>query len=206
MTTNERDKTACFDSEVIRDYAADRLDAERADSFEQHYFACERCWNELRQALEIRAALSAGRDEAAGRVPSRPEPRPAERGRRRLPAWLAAAAVVALAAVGIWQWQPGLDSERTLRGGESTGLDLRVEMTELGLQAGWAAVPGAEAYLFELFDDQGVPLLREETSVTSWSGELDAAVAARARRARVSALDSLRQTMAASRFIELPRD
>jgi CHAT domain-containing protein/Flp pilus assembly protein TadD len=66
-------------------YLAEVLPEEEARRFEQHYFGCERCWDHLQTALELKAASQAVKP-AARQVQRRKQP------------WLAAAAVLLLVA------------------------------------------------------------------------------------------------------------
>jgi CHAT domain-containing protein len=82
------------EQDLVSRYVGRKLSPEEAEAFEEHYFACDRCWAEVQQGTEVRAAL---REEkvSAGAVRVRP--------RRISPVWgaLAVAAAVALAIGGI---------------------------------------------------------------------------------------------------------
>lgn len=60
MPVDPRDSNEpCLDEERILDYVRDRLSPAEAESIEQHYLACDRCWEQVEQALELRDALTA---------------------------------------------------------------------------------------------------------------------------------------------------
>ena len=86
------------ENDFVSRYVAEKLSPEEAEAFEQHYFGCERCWGEVRQATEVRATLSKVgvgiRESASGAPVSR-----VVRGPWRRPAFLVAAAAAAAAAV-----------------------------------------------------------------------------------------------------------
>lgn len=181
----------CPDEDVPRRYALGALSDAEAESFEQHMFACENCWAEVEQAIELRAAL---RD------------RPASRSRARPPvwSWMAAAAVLVVALVGVWGLRPGVDvperdGPRVYRGAEGVlAIEARVEGRRLALS--WTAVPGAASYVVEVFAGGSLVLEKEaavpELTLDLPAGELVPAV-------RVRALDDLRQEIVSSQFIEL---
>jgi CHAT domain-containing protein len=72
-------------------YVGQKLNPEEAEAFEEHYFGCDRCWEEVQRATEVRAAFREA-EAPAKAIPFRQ--------RRRIPLalWggLAAAAAVAL--------------------------------------------------------------------------------------------------------------
>jgi tetratricopeptide (TPR) repeat protein len=95
----------------IVSYLAETLAADEAEAFEAHYFACDQCWRELRQGLEIRAALTPKVDTSAPVIPFVAEPAPALAARQLPWHWvsLAAAAALVLATV-LTMWFRGSSS------------------------------------------------------------------------------------------------
>lgn len=87
------------DSRIVG-YVAETLSADEADAFEAHYFACDLCWREVQQGLEIRAAAEIAHEAPAIIHPVVVAP-PGTQPWRWVP--LAAAAGVIL-AVGLTMW------------------------------------------------------------------------------------------------------
>jgi tetratricopeptide (TPR) repeat protein len=88
--------------EVVERYLTGSLDPQERESFEEHYFACERCFAALQAHRALQAELSA----SAPQIRAMPAPNPTA---WRWTAAMATAAVVILAVVGIrWGMRPGL--------------------------------------------------------------------------------------------------
>lgn len=90
----ELDCASIEERDLVSRYLAEKLPSEEAEAFEKHYFGCDRCWEELQAATEVRAVSSEGR--------GREKASQAEIPRRRGPVWtnwrvLSLAAVVAVA-------------------------------------------------------------------------------------------------------------
>lgn len=94
-TKNPMDCDRVAREEVLESYLGDRLSQDDRDAFEQHYFECERCLDDLRLLESIRTELRP------------PAPALALPTRRRLtwlvPAVGVAAVVVLASAVGLWR-------------------------------------------------------------------------------------------------------
>lgn len=194
----------CPDHDVLLGYLRQALPEEEASSFEAHYFACDRCWEEVERGLEVRAALTAEetREVSSGegqRAPGRWWRHPA----------FAVAAGLGLAAVGLWQWGPAGPEEgrETIVRGATEALELAFETSSERLALSWPEVTGAESYLVQFLDAAGTLLLEEETAASeltvAWM-RLPPPNTEGALLARVQALDSLRQTLVSSDFVELP--
>ena len=183
------------ESEVRSLYLAGRLSEAEAQAFERHYFYCPACT----EAIEVGTRLRAGfgkRPVAAARVAP---PRP-------LSTWvaLAAAAAVALLAVGLWQAAhlarptPG---GSVLRGGAEARLDVRVEADQNGaLAVRWAAIPGAARYAVRVLTSDGVEVWKTETDETRSTvrpSELSAA-SEKSLLVEVDALDARSRVVATS--------
>ena len=188
-------------------YAAEKLNEESAEAFEQHYFDCDRCWNEVRRAAEIRASHATSPAErsstlktADGKVIRGPWMR-----------WrvLAVAAAAAFVAVGAWQIlrRPPSPFEPVLRGGSTTSLSMRIEKTPGGgLRIAWTPEPTAGSYSVEVIRADGVSMFKREVSGTSLA--IDAVSLPRspgqALYVRIEARDAMGQSLAKSPLQPLP--
>src|SRR5262245_66255372 len=74
-------------------YVLDEMTDEEREAFEEHYFDCAVCAEDVRAAIAIRDGL------AAERVTAEPAVVPLQPRRRVMPAWLASAAAAAMIAV-----------------------------------------------------------------------------------------------------------
>jgi CHAT domain-containing protein/tetratricopeptide (TPR) repeat protein len=95
--SNTLDCTSIEEKDLVSRYVGRKLSPEEGEAFEEHYFGCDRCWEEVQAATEVRAALTAKEptDAAALEVQARAIRRP-----WRNLAFLAAAAAVAIVAFG----------------------------------------------------------------------------------------------------------
>jgi anti-sigma factor RsiW len=152
MSSEERDCPYASEDELPARYARGELDEARAEAFEEHFFACERCWSELRRALELRSAFS-------------PQRAVASRRRARSGAYLAAAAVLALAVTGGLLFVRRMPSEPVFRA-PGTAFVPDVRATAEGVTAVWPAYPRAASYVVEVHGAEGVRVLRQETTET----------------------------------------
>jgi CHAT domain-containing protein len=85
------------EQDLVSRYIGRKLSPEEAETFEEHYFGCERCWGEVKGATEIRAVLRKHRNEVEA---IRPRP---SLSYRIAPRWMlvAAAVVSAVLVAGI---------------------------------------------------------------------------------------------------------
>ncbi len=179
----------CPDEDAARRYATGAMPEDEADSFEAHYFECERCFGAVELAIELRATFA--QTTRRGR----------QGGWRR---WgpLAAAASIGVVAVGLWfTLGPEPDPVRTLRG-EGQTFAITVEVVPGNLTVSWPAVAGAEIYAVELFRADGVLVHERETTETSLTLPLEPDEAGGELLIRVRALDPLREIEADSGLIE----
>ncbi|HET6628390.1 MAG TPA: zf-HC2 domain-containing protein [Woeseiaceae bacterium] len=178
------------ESFIVADYLAGRLSGAEASAFEEHTFNCDRCFEELQLASEVRAADTG--EPAAAR------PRPGT-------TWLllAVAATVLLAA-GLWLAQPLFETPDPVYrdAGNGAGM-LTVDVThdDGRVILNWTPVQGVDQYEIRVFSDAGDPVFEQqsrETSldlpVTSWQGSSRAG----AFYVQVIALDDLHQTIVQS--------
>jgi hypothetical protein len=181
-------------------YLAGLLTPEEAEAFEGHFFGCERCWELVQQGLGVRSAFQA--DAVLSAMPAGPV---SARTRLHRRGWwgLAAAAGIAVVALGVWQLndlsEPG-SPEDVLRGGR-TAFAVTPAMDREALTATWPQVADADVYRVRLYAADGVLVLERETGDTSVSVPVDS-VATAAQGAemfwQVQALDPLRNSVAGS--------
>lgn len=183
------------ESFIVADYLAGRLSGAEASAFEEHSFNCDRCFEELQRAAEVRAADTG--EPAAAAV----HPRPGTT------TWLplALAATVLLAA-GLWLAQPLFETPDPVYrdAGDGTGtLTVDVLHDDDRVILNWAPVGGVDRYEIRVFSDAGDPVFEQqsrETSidlpVTSWQ----ASSRAGQFYVQVIALDELQQTIVKSDF------
>lgn len=138
-------------------YLAGKLAGSDAEAFEAHYISCERCWNEVQRGAEIRSAMSVPTVVRASSQRSRPD------------VWtpLAAAAVVAVLAIGLARFpQPSDSSAQSAdRGTTAEAFDLRaslVEPQEVVLE--WRGIPQADTYVVKIFGSDGTPIMSNHTA------------------------------------------
>lgn len=185
-------------AEIDRDdlgerYLAGRLSEPDAESFEAHYFECERCWSAVSRALEVRAAEASvepfstvapaprtdarvprSRNDLAVAVPSSGRPE-----RRRVAAplrWGAlAAAASLLLAVSLWRpsGEPDARAPAPVRGVTDT-LHVVAGVANGELEATWRPARDAERYRARLLTSNARLLLERETADTTVSVRIDA--------------------------------
>jgi CHAT domain-containing protein len=113
-------------------YVTEQLPEAEAEAFEKHYFGCERCWNEVQRATEIRAAL------AGSAAAPKPSPVPASVVRGPWTNWRFLAAAAAVAGVAI-------ATLLVLRAGKKSGLDALADATGT-IRVAEARLSGGFAY------------------------------------------------------------
>jgi len=188
------------ENDLATSYLSGRLSESEAEAFEQHYLGCERCRNDVKTLSELRAAL--GRP-AVVPIESRPAGVPTLR-------LLAAAAVVAIAALGVWQLthrSRNLERNPVLRGSATEALPLRMERLPEGrLTLTWETHPEAKEYSVEFLRSDGVSVWKQklsETSVTLEGAKLSPPPGV-SLLARVDALNTTGQVVATSGLRPLP--
>lgn len=142
-------------NELDTRYLAGRLSEAEAAAFEEHYFACDRCWGLVKGGAGVRSALAYG-----ATVPS-VGPR----------AWwkpLAIAAGLGIAVLGTW-WAvttpvgPGRDTIR----GAGDSLAVRSEVSAGIWRASWPLVSEAASYRVRFFAGDGRLLSSRELTDTT---------------------------------------
>jgi len=184
-------------------YVGGRLGASEMDGFETHCLSCERCWPELRAAVELR-------DAAGVELVARPAARP--RIEKNLWALLAAAAAVALMAVGLRELTRRTEEiprATVYRSAAGRAMALVVRSTGPGgVELSWAPVPDAEKYALEIAASDGTTVLERETSTTSIrldAASLPEAAPGMSYFATVEAKDSMQQVLARSERTRLSK-
>jgi hypothetical protein len=181
-------------------YLNGTLSPTEADAFEAHYFECDRCWNELQRAVELRAAFRSERDarpEQLRSIGSSPRVIP-----RLLAGWrpLALAAGIAFATFGIWRIvaEPK-PYDDTLRAPDAS-LPVSAYTSGNTVVAAWGSVPGAEIYHVRLFAGDGSVLIEREIADTTFmvNADLLPAPGGNLLYWEIEALDPLRQVVARS--------
>lgn len=142
-------------------YAAGQLSSDDAEAFEEHFFACDRCWSLVQRAVEIRAAQG----RAARTV--RPPRSPAWRS-YRVSRWLTLAAAATIVA-GIWRAgalrDPG--SETVAMRGPTDSLHVVTGTRGATLIASWARAIEASSYRVRLYSASGTLLHQRELTDTT---------------------------------------
>jgi hypothetical protein len=180
-------------------YLAGKLSPEEAELFEGHFFGCERCWDLVRQGLALQSVFQADAASSASRGRVAAPPR-----RARRPWWgLAAAAGIAVVALGIWQLgpPPGPSAPNDVLRGEAKPLLVSATAGRTIISAAWPKAPDADMYRVRLYQADGIVAFERETSDTLVSVPVDSI--SKASRAgemfwQVQAFDRVRNAVARS--------
>ena len=159
-------------------YAAGELAGNVTEAFEEHYFACDRCWAMVQHAIEIRAAESGAVVSGSNEI--RSIQRGAARGdapplslanrapaRRNIGAtrWLAlAAAATIVLVVGTWHadpWRRPGPAPVAMRG-STDSLHVETSIRGTTLVANWARAREATNYQVRLYTAGGTVLHQRE--------------------------------------------
>jgi anti-sigma factor RsiW len=190
--------------DLVALYLSGKLPEAEAEGFESHYFGCERCWADVRQAGEVRAALG---------LPVLAMPSSERRASGR-DAWtlLAAAAAVAIMVLGLRQLaqRPEAASpEPVWRGGSEAPLPLQVSIDPKGrISLEWPAQEAAQVYVAQIFTSDGVSVWKRETTETTVSldvGDLPPNRPGISFLGKIEALDTMGQAVARSELKPLSR-
>jgi len=199
--------------EMVRAYVVDDLTAEDALAFEAHYFACDRCWQDVQRALEVRAALEstpAQAEHEAAPVPGR-----LTGTSRTWWPWLAAAATLVL-AVALWSAVPSSPPPQlpqpaeTLRGSGDAGPAVTaVRGADGAIQIDWPVNSRAASYVLKVFGTDGTTVLTREVkadtvSLTLSAQDLTGRPADERLYTEIEAIEVLGVVIASSEQIQLP--
>lgn len=136
-------------------YLAGRLPVAEAQTFEEHYFSCADCREDVQRGGELRETM--GKPAVVFAAPERRSSRP----------WLPLAAAAAIALVGVGLWQVGRRtgrSETVSRAAQGSIAGLAVSAgADGGFDLTWAAAEGASSYEVEVFSSDSRRLWKAET-------------------------------------------
>jgi hypothetical protein len=195
-------------------YLAGTLSEEEAEAFEEHYFACDRCWATVQLGLDVRAAndttVRTQQPRPAALSVERAAPAPASRLRRQRWWPIAIAASVAILAVGVWQQRsdrsdvpPIVDDLR----GPADSIRAVASVRGRTLVISWPPKPNADRYGVRLQKSDAtvvVDRIISDTSLVISRDSLAGVVNGERLYWEVRALDALRRTIARSRLIPVP--
>lgn len=181
-------------------YLAGTLSEADANAFEEHYFSCADCREDVGRGGELRAAL--GRPPVGAAAPAA---RP-----RRVWLPLAAAAAIAVVGVGLWRFsQPLQDAPSASRASEESIAGLKASARPGGgLDLTWTGPPAATSYEIQVFGRGGRRLWRTETREPVARIEpsaLSSLESGETYEIRVEALDGLGQVIASGEISSAPR-
>ena len=186
-------------------YLAGTLSEEEAEAFEEHYFACDRCWSTVQLGRDVRAA-SDRRASAAALEVRRVAPAGARAISRARWMPVAIAAALTLVAVGLWQRSDPravIPSSDPLRG-PNDSIPAVASVSGRTLMLRWQPVPDADRYRVRLQrSDASVVLERliANTAVSVVRDSLPEVDDGERVYWEVQALDGIRRTIARSRLV-----
>lgn len=190
---------------IAERYLAGELDEAGRDEFEEHYFACAACFDDLEKLRALQAELA--RSRARVEAEAAAEVRQPWRWR-----WAAAAAAsLAVVVLGVWQLVPRATVEPlqpTWRGASAGVFAVAVEPSESGgLGVAWREQAHASSYVVTIFTNGGVRVFERRTRQPGLlvdAGRLPVPRVGETLVVRVEALDAMGQVVARSDLISLP--
>ena len=176
------------DSDTPSRYVAETLPVEEAEAFEEHYFSCARCWQEIQTGTAVRHALNP------------------ERGKNQDWGWrwwmsLAAAAVIGVLALVAIRDRAVRNVPDVLRGEAERTITVVVQRAAAQLQIRWRAVARASRYEIAVRSAEGEVLQQKSSGATTIVFD---GVPARDVFIRVTAYDSQGEEIARSPFVRVP--
>jgi hypothetical protein len=185
------------ESDIPSRYVAGVVATSEAERFEEHYFSCDRCWNEVNAGNAARAVLAPSGERIGDRIAG------AREEDQRSPWWMAAAAAAIIAVIGVATIRERSESSGpdVIRGASAPSIPLNVSREGAKLHARWRAVPAADRYRVEARDADG-DLLEERSSAgtsAAFDGLSDHDVFV-----RVTALDAQGEEIARSALVHAP--
>ncbi len=183
-------------------YLAGKLGEEEAVAFEEHFFACASCREDVERGSELRVVL--------GKEPIVAAIRPARARLTWLP--LAAAAAIAFVGLGVWQMtrrSAGEPGRSVMRSTLPEVLELKASAGPAGsIELTWSPHPDAASYSVHVLaaDDSSVWKAKTtEPRLTIASGVLPAPDGVTPLSVEVEAFDSMGQAVAKSELTPLPK-
>jgi hypothetical protein len=135
-------------TDAIPRYLTGKLEPAEAERFEEHSFACDRCWTEVEVATAIRARTSRAARRSA-----------------LVPLSLAASVVILSLSAWLFMARRDVRDEQTTTRGASVPIHLSISQQDKMTTVRWKAVPNAASYAVSMFDADGT-LLRHASSPT----------------------------------------
>lgn len=184
-------------------YLVGSLTGSEAEAFEVHSLSCPRCWSELQQGAQLRAAFGKPFVETVVTATAN------RRASRDLATPFAAAAVVAILAIGLaYLNQTAALPNTPASRGVSAALDLTVKLDAAGRTVlEWEPDPAAANYRLTILRSDGVAVLKSQTAdrrLILDVGAFPPRPAGVSLVARVEALDPVGRVAARSGFVTLP--
>ncbi len=175
------------EGEIASLYLKGELPEGEAMTFEEHYFQCERCAEAVAVGRRLRTAF--------GKAPVASVPTAAPAPWTWLP--FAAAAAIALFAVGLWQMaRKAPEHAPVMRGAAIGAFDVRVEPAPQGdLSVRWAPQPGAARYVVRVLTADARSIWSKETAEPHVSIEAGA-LAPAPLTIQIEALDAMERVVA----------
>jgi hypothetical protein len=131
-------------------YLRETLDPAAAESFETHYFACDRCWSELETGVAVRG--------------SRPVRAPARRRSFRIPLTIAATAILVVISAWVVVDRRTADQPTVFRGGSAPAISISITARGEDRFLLWNKIANATSYTVILFKPDGTELHRVATT------------------------------------------
>ena len=185
------------DSDTPSRYVAETLPVAEAEAFEEHYFSCTRCWQEVQAGSAARGLLLERRDRSVDPSLSPPTALAQDWGRKR---WisLAAAAVIGVIALLAIRDRAVRDMPDVLRGDPERTIAVVAEREAAQLRIRWRAVARASRYEVAVRSAEGEVLQQKSSAATTivLDGVSDGEVFL-----RVTAYDSQGEEIARSPFV-----
>lgn len=174
------------DSDTPSRYVAETLPVAEAEAFEEHYFSCARCCQEVQTGTAARAVLTHAKREAP----------------RQTRWWfsLAAAAVIGILALVAIRDRAARDTPDVLRGDAERTITVVAEREAAQLRIRWRAVAHASHYEIAFRSAEGEVLQQKSSAATTIvldgvTGEVFV---------RVTAFDPQGEEIARSPFVRAP--
>jgi hypothetical protein len=146
---------AYADSDTPSRYVAETLPVAETEAFEEHYFSCARCWQEVQTGTAARAVLTyAQRTQEAPR-------------QTRWWMTLAAAAVIGIIALVTIRDRAARDVPDVLRGDAEHTIAVVAERETAQLRIRWRAVARASRYEIAVRSAEGDVLQQKSSAATT---------------------------------------